>query len=259
MFKYTIKNGESQTELSSVPASSVDLVVTSPPYKNEDGFEWEIMSDVMSGCYKALKLNTLCFVNFGHLANYKTRPLHFSIMMEDIGFSLHDTIVWVKNHYTPLQGNNLNNLFEYVFMFRKGDCPPLDRLSIGVPYADKSNVGRYSDKDIKCGGNVWYVNYPTIQQSAQKLHKDRFPVELPLKCIKLAHPLESAQILDPFCGSGTTGVAAAIYAQDFNKNISFLGIDKHSPHCIMASGRLENHVLNLMKGLSNEQRASTES
>ena len=139
-----------------------------------------------------------------------------------LGFKLNETITWVKNHYSPIQGNKrLNNLTEFIFILHKGDMPALDRLSIGVPYADKSNIGRYSDKDLKCGGNVWYIDYDTIQDKSEKTHKDRFPKELPTRCIKLSNLKKDSVILDPFCGSATTGVAAK------ELGMQFIGIERN--------------------------------
>lgn len=201
--------GNSQEILLKLKASSVDLCVTSPPYKDEDGYDPKIMRKVFSAVYNVLKEESYCFVNFGHLAYFKSRPFELVGIIERCGFTLHETFIWVKNHYKPIQGNKrVNNLFEYIFMFVKGKPSALDRLSVGVPYADKSNVGRYSDKDIKCAGNVWYIKYETIQHSAQKRHKDRFPIALPLQCIKLAGLKKPATVLDPFAGSGTTLEAA---------------------------------------------------
>lgn len=201
--------------LKAVGIHSVDLVVTSPPYKVEDGYDHCMFREVFKRLYLRMKPNTLVFMNFGHLKDWKTRPFEVVELMCSAGFRLHDTIIWVKNHYTPLQGNNLNNLFEYIFMFTNGVCPNLDRLAIGIPYADKSNVGRYSASDVKCRGNVWYVNYPTIQSSDQKYHKDRFPIEIPSLCIRLAGLKRMALVLDPFAGSGTTGVAAIQHKMNF--------------------------------------------
>lgn len=186
---------------------SIDLIITSPPYKESDGFSYELMRNVARQCYRVLKNNSLCFVNFGHLANYKSRPFKVAMEFEKASFNWVDTIVWVKNHYTPAQGNKrVNNLTEFIFMFAKGKNYCLNRLSIGVPYADKSNVGRYSNKDLKCGGNVWHIPYKTIQRKEQKSHKDRFPIELPLRCIKLSN-IKEGKVLDPFAGSATTGMA----------------------------------------------------
>jgi site-specific DNA-methyltransferase (adenine-specific) len=129
------------------------------------------------------------------------------MIFEEVGFEWVDTITWVKNHFSPIQGDKrLNNLTEFIFMFAKGNDYHLDRLSIGVPYKDKSNIGRYSDKDLRCPGNVFYIPYDTIQSKSQKRHKDRFPLELPEKCIKLSGIPKGSLVLDPFMGGGTTAV-----------------------------------------------------
>jgi site-specific DNA-methyltransferase (adenine-specific) len=208
---------------------SIDLIVTSPPYKEGDGFSWQLIKEVAKECYRVLKNNSLCYINFGHLAGNKSRPFKVAMKFEDAGFKWIDTIVWVKNHYTPLQGNKrVNNLTEFIFQFAKGKSYKLDRLSIGVPYVDKSNIGRYSDKDLRCRGNYWYIPYETIQNKSQKLHKDRFPVGLPMNCIKLSNLKEGDIVLDPFVGSMTTGVACKELGMVFigfeiDKNIFEIG------------------------------------
>lgn len=210
-----IINGNSIDELQNIPSSSVDLVITSPPYKDKDGYSEDLICRVFNEVYRLQKKDTLLFLNFGHLAEDKLRPFRVALIMEGLGYKLNDTILWIKNHYTPIQGSvRLNNLTEFIFLFYKGKMPKLDRLSIGVPYADKSNIGRYSDNDLKCGGNVWYIKYPTIQKSDDKLHNDRFPEELPENCIKLCD-YDVKTVLDPFMGSGTTGVVANRYGIDF--------------------------------------------
>ncbi|MFA5558652.1 MAG: site-specific DNA-methyltransferase [Methanofastidiosum sp.] len=188
--------------------NSIDLIVTSPPYKEQDGFSWLLIKDVAKQSFRILKDNSLCFINFGHLARFKSRPFKVALEFEKVGFEWVDTIMWVKNHYSPVQGDKrVNNITEFIFMFAKGKNYHLDRLSIGVPYADKSNVGRYSDIDLKCRGNTWSIPYATIRRKDEKLHKDRFPVELPLWCIKLSGIKKDSVVLDPFGGSMTTGVA----------------------------------------------------
>jgi site-specific DNA-methyltransferase (adenine-specific) len=105
-------------------------------------------------------------------------------------------------------------------MLSKTNKYELDRLSIGIPYKDKSNVKRYGNgNDLRCAGNVWYIDYPTVNKKEEKPHKDMFPVELPLRCIKLAGKNVNT-VLDCFAGSGTTGQACQI----LNKN--FIGIEK---------------------------------
>ena len=214
---YKIYNLECVTGIKELIANdSVDLIITSPPYKEQDGFTWNLIEDVANECFRVLKNNSLCFINFGHLAGYKSRPFLVALEFEKAGFCWVDTVVWAKNHYTPLQGNKrLNNLTEFIFMFSKGSKYELDRLSIGIPYTDKSNIGRYNDRDLRCGGNFWQIPYETIQNKTQKLHKDRFPIGLPEKCIKLSNIFELSWVFDPFAGSMTTGVACMKLGMNF--------------------------------------------
>ncbi len=214
-------NGDCIEVLKTLESDSIDLIVSSPPYKEEDGYSEELIKSVAENSFRILKNNSLCFINFGHLAGNKLRPFQVATEFVNHGFELVDTIIWVKNHYTPLQGDKrLNNLSEFIFMFSKGKDYHLNRLEIGIPYADKSNIGRYSDKDLKCRGNVWNINYETIQNKSQKLHKDRFPVELPELCIKLSNIQKDSKVLDFFMGSATTGIACN------NLDMNFIGIEK---------------------------------
>jgi site-specific DNA-methyltransferase (adenine-specific) len=195
--------------LKNLPDNCIDLTCCSPPYKNVDNYSEELIYDVASSLYRVHKPETLAFINFGHLAEDKFRPFRVCQIFLEVGWKLGETFTWVKNHYKPIQGSRrVNNLTEFIFMFYKENMPILDRLAIGVPYADKSNVGRYSNKDLKCGGNVWYIPYDTITKSEQKGHNDRYPVLLPTKCIKLAKLDSQAIVLDPFSGSGSTAYAA---------------------------------------------------
>ena len=196
--------------MSELDKGSVDCIVTSPPYKDEDGYTDDLMVAWLEQAHRVLKTNSVLFMNFGHLAGFKSRAFRVAMMAEDVGFVWNDTITWVKNHYRPIQGNKrVNNLTEFIFILTKGK-PSLDRLAIGVPYADKSNIGRFATQDLKCRGNVWPLKYKTVQSKEQKRHNDRFPVDLPLWCLLLAGLEEDSLVVDPFNGSGTTGIACKI-------------------------------------------------
>lgn len=187
---------------------TIDCMVTSPPYKDSDGYTEPMMQELFEHAFTRMKDNALLFVNFGHLAEDKMRPFKLAMLIEKCGFKLQETFTWVKNHYRPIQGKRrVNNLTEFIFMFSKEKMPELDRLAIGIPYADKSNIGRYATSDLKCAGNVWHISYDTIQSSNDKLHNDRFPLDLPLRCLKLAGVKHGQLICDPFTGSGTTALA----------------------------------------------------
>lgn len=194
-----------------LPDDCVDLVVTSPPYKETDGYSEALIIQLVKELNRVLKPNSLFFLNFGHLAADKFRPFHVCDLAILLGnFKLNDTIVWRKNHFSPIQGKtHLNNLSEFIFVLYKGEMPDLDRLSIGVPYTDPSNAARFNNGvNLRCRGNVWDIPYTTVNNKAQKLHNDRFPEMLPEMCIKLSGIPKGSFVLDPFCGSGTTSVVA---------------------------------------------------
>ena len=146
--------------VSQIKPYSVDLTVTSPPYKDCDGYSEDLIRGLAIRLWLCHKPNTLCFVNFGHLAEAKSRPFKVCDIFECNGWVLGETFTWVKNHYKPIQGSRrLNNLSEFIFLLHKGKMPSINRLAIGVPYNDKSNVGRFAEQDLKCGGNVWPIKY----------------------------------------------------------------------------------------------------
>jgi site-specific DNA-methyltransferase (adenine-specific) len=116
-------------------------------------------------------------------------------------------------HFKPINSPRfLNDCHEYVFHFTKSGRVELNRLALGVPYQDKSNIARWSHtrgKDLRCRGNTWFVPYKTIQSREQERpHPATFPVQLAEWCIKLHGASRVRSMLDPFLGIGNSGVAA---------------------------------------------------
>jgi site-specific DNA-methyltransferase (adenine-specific) len=116
-------------------------------------------------------------------------------------------------HFKPISSKRfLNDCHEYIFHFTKTGRVEIDRLAIGVPYQDKSNIGRWlhtRGSDLRCRGNTWFIPYETIQSRAkERPHPATFPVRLVEWCIKL-HGVSCVQtMLDPFLGIGNSAVAA---------------------------------------------------
>ena len=114
-------------------------------------------------------------------------------------------------HYKPVNSERyLMGAHEYVFHFTKTGSVKLDKLAVGVPYRDKSNIGRWKSatRDVRDRGNTWYIPYETV--TGAKPHPAAFPVRLPEMCIRL-HGLREEPpllVLDPFMGTGSTAVAA---------------------------------------------------
>lgn len=207
--------------MSEIEDGSIDIVFTSPPYKEKDGYSDDMMMSLGQDLARVLAQDGIAFVNFGSLAHHKDRPLTVGLILGDF-LEHHDTIIWAKNfdgkgQFTPSRyDSRINNIFEFIFVFvQKGYVPTLDKLSIGVPYEDKSNIGRYSDKDIRCRGNIWPVRYETIQKKSQKLHSERFPPELVEMGIKLANKPSGSNFLDPFNGSGSSMIACIEHDMNF--------------------------------------------
>jgi site-specific DNA-methyltransferase (adenine-specific) len=84
-------------------------------------------------------------------------------------------------HFKPINSKRfLNDCHEYIFHFTKTDRVELDRLALGVPYQDKSNIARWRHtrgEDLRCRGNTWFIPYETIQsREKERPHPATFPV-----------------------------------------------------------------------------------
>jgi site-specific DNA-methyltransferase (adenine-specific) len=94
----------------------------------------------------------------------------------------------------------------------------LDRLALGVPYQDRSNVGRrrVAANGIRCRGNTWFIPYETIQRrDRDRPHPATFPSKLPEQCLRL-HGISRIRVaIDPFTGLGNTAVACVRLGIDF--------------------------------------------
>ena len=123
------------------------------------------------------------------------------------------TAIRSYGHFKPISSKRfLNDCHEYIFHFTKTGRVELDRLAIGVPYQDKSNIARWSHtrgSDLRCRGNTWFVPYETIQnREKERPHPATFPVQLAEWCIKLHGVKRVETMLDPFLGIGNSAVAA---------------------------------------------------
>ena len=218
--------------MASLPADHVDLVVTSPPYNlgirygnfsdREDRksyLRW--CAEWSAAIHRILKPDGSFFLNIGSAPSNPMLP-HEIVMQMRERFVLQNTIHWIKSiaidgrtfgHFKPISSKRfLNDCHEYVFHFTRTGKVDVDRLSLGVPYQDKSNISRWSHtrgKDKRCRGNTWFVPYETIQsRKKERPHPATFPVALAENCINL-HGVSRVKImLDPFLGIGNSALAA---------------------------------------------------
>jgi len=230
--------------------SIVDVIVTSPPYnigkkylkyndnKNRgDYLEW--LFQVAKKSLAILKIDGSFFLNIGATTSDPLIPYQVVDKFILAGFVLQNTIHWIKSisiekedvgiynnissdgfsvgHYRPINSNRfLTNLHEYIFHFTKSGDKLLDKLSIGVPYQDKTNISRWKSvtMDKRDRGNVWFISYPTIQQS--RPHPATFPEKLAKLCISLhGYRKQDFLVYDPFMGIGNTALACIELGLDY--------------------------------------------
>ncbi len=139
-------------------------------------------------------------------------------------------------HYKPLVSERyVHGAHEYLFQFTHRGDVPLDRLAVGVPYQDASNVRRWRRpaSGLRCRGNTWFLPYRTIRRRAvDRPHPATFPVELPEWCVRL-HGLGRVRlVVDPFVGIGSSAVAAA------RLGVDFVGADVDAGYLAVAAARV---------------------
>ncbi len=143
-------------------------------------------------------------------------------------------------HYKPLVSDRfVHGAHEYIFHFTRTGTVPIDRLAVGVPYQDKSNVGRWRRPaaDRRCRGNTWFLPYSTIQRrDVDRPHPAPFPPELPEWCVRLHGLSRVATVVDPFVGIGSSAVAAA------RLGVDFVGFDLDAGYLSTAADRVRAEI-----------------
>ena len=229
---------------------SVDVVVTSPPYNlgiryksyddtapRDEYLAW--LGDWADAVKAVLADAGSLFLNVGSMPSDPCVPFDVLGVMRS-RFVLQNVIHWIKSiaiskadvgdypgltgdvaigHYKPINSKRfVNDCHEYVFHLTKRGDVELDRLAVGVPYQDKTNIARWGKAGggLRCRGNTWFIPYKTIvSRDKERPHPATFPVALPERCIRL-HGLERTKlVLDPFLGLGHTALACQGLGVDF--------------------------------------------
>jgi len=239
--KLFCKSSESMKEL---PDNSVHLMVTSPPYnvgkdydKNLSLDEYrELLRKVFRETFRVLVAGGRACINIANLGRKPYMPLH-SFIIEDmlkIGFFMRGEIIWNKassaspsmawGSWLSATNPTLRDIHEYILVFSKGSN---GRNSNGK----KSTITK--DEFMELTKSVW--TFPA-QQARLVGHPAPFPVELPLRLIKL-YTFQSDVILDPFIGSGTTAIAALMEGRHF------VGYDIEKDYIKIAEKRIKEYTI----------------
>jgi site-specific DNA-methyltransferase (adenine-specific) len=143
-------------------------------------------------------------------------------------------------HYKPINSNRfLNDCHEFVFHFSPRGKTLLDRRAIGVPYQDRTNIGRWKQAagGLRCRGNAWFLPYETINsRERDRPHPATFPVRLPEYCLRLHGLSRLSLVVDPFVGLGNTAIVCA------RLGIDFIGIDIDAEYLDEAVSRTREAV-----------------
>ncbi len=160
-------------------------------------------------------------------------------------------------HYKPLVSSRyVHGAHEYVFQFTHRGDVPIDRLAIGVPYRDRSNVGRWRRpaSELRCRGNTWFVPYATIRSRTQdRPHPATFPDRLAEWCLRLHGVRRIRQVVDPFVGIGASAVAAA------RLRLDFVGFDLDAGYLAEAAERVRAEVSRSRNGTAASRPVSLRS
>jgi len=216
----------------------VDLTVTSPPYDNlrtYKGFEFDYKS-MLKELYRITNIGgvVVWVVGDATIKGSETgTSFKHALYAKEIGFNLHDTMIYLKNQLAFPDSNRYYNAFEYMFVFSKGKPkifnPIKDRKNISAG-RDVNGCEREKDGSLRkirsCAGNIikeygirW--NYWLVynqKRGIETKHPAIFPEQLAQDHI-LSWSNEGDIILDPMCGSGTVAKMA------FLNNRKFIGID----------------------------------
>ena len=236
-FLNSVQAARALTILDQLPENCIDVTVTSPPYnKQENTFGWLVRTDRYSNyqdrqleskyqAWQADVLNELFRVTKpgGSLFyNHKTRwdsgrlihPLEWIVRSS---WNLRQEIIWDRTLAANVRGWRFWQVDERIYWLYK----PIDNHL----------VGQELESCHAKMGSIWRMKPVARSEN----HPAPFPLELPMRAI-YSMPGETRKvILDPFCGTGTTLVAAKLLGHDY------IGIDIAPDYVAYSQERLENY------------------
>jgi len=243
--------GDCLEVMKSIPDKSIDMILTSPPYDNLRDYKGYTFNfeGIARELYRVLKDGGVCvwIVGDATIKGSETgTSFKQALYFKEIGFNLHDTMIYRKINYIPLTHNRYEQEFEYMFILSKGKPKTFNPIKIPTKLGGKTyNPKRPRDYDNhsirhnrtetltykmeKIKGNIF--DYIVGAGNDRTNHSATFPEKLAEDHI-LSWSNEGDTILDPMAGSGTT----LIMAKKNNRN--YIGIEISQEYIEIINKRL---------------------
>jgi len=252
--RYRLANADCLEAMSWIPANTVDLTVTSPPYDNlrtyNGTLEWgeHVWKPVLEHLFRVTKIGGVVawIVNDATIKGSETgTSFRQALYAKEIGFNLHDTMIWSKPNPIPRTHNRYEQAFEYMFVFSKGSPAAWNPRKVPSKLAGKPRTGTIQQdasgarKEKNLGGCVAPTKIPGNVWECVNGEKSEHPAVFPLSLAQdhiISWSNENDVVLDTFLGSGTTGVAC------MNLNRRFIGIEKDATYYELAKNRIAGSV-----------------
>jgi DNA modification methylase len=230
-------------KMDEIPDSSIHLMVTSPPYNVGKEYDEDLdlksylnlLKEVFSETYRVLVTGGRACVNIANVGRKPYIPYHKFIIdtMLEVGFLMRGEVIWNKGagagvstawgSWCSPSNPTLRDTHEYILIFSKGK---FSRNGKGK----ESTIRR--DEFLEYTKSVW--EFPP--ESAERVgHPAPFPVELPYRCIQL-YTFKDEVVLDPFCGVGSTCIAA------IKAGRHFVGLDINPEYVEKAKRRVVEYL-----------------
>jgi len=259
----SLLHGDCKNLLKNIKSNSIDLVVTSPPYdnlrtyNNQKPFTFEDFKEIASELNRVLKYGgTIVWVVGDAVLKGSESGTSFrqALYFKDIGFNLHDTMIYQKCGFQFPMTNRYQQVFEYMFVFTKGRPKTFNPLKDRknkcagekLKGSERQRDGSLTLKRIKSVSkfgtrtNIWQINNGYMKTTTDKYafeHPAMFPEQLAEDHI-LSWSNQQDTVLDPFMGAGTTGKAS----MKLNRN--FIGIELDKSYFKISQKRINQSLNN---------------
>ena len=252
--------GDCLEVMKGIPDKSVDLVLTSPPYdqlRDYKGYSFDF-EGIAKEIFRVVKDGGFCVWVVGDsVINGSESGTSFkqALFFKQIGFNLHDTMIYHKNCFSMPPSNRYFQVFEFMFVLSKGKPITFNPIKVRTKYINqcikhKNSTTRNKDgstsrnkylsfKPTRIKENIWFYEVGTGKSSKDKIafnHPAIFPDALAIDHIS-SWTNSGDIVLDPFSGSGTTAVQSKKLARNF------IGIDIEPKYCEISQKRLSQEYL----------------